>query len=335
MSELRTPWLKAGVVGLRDLSPTVRELTLRPDGGAIGWSVGSHLRVQVVHADGRLDERCYSLVGLPGPGADWRIAVKRAEPSRGGSAFMWRLAVGDALTLQAPANHFELPPTPLPTLLLAGGIGITPVYGMALALAARRADVRMVYAARSDDELVYGAELQAALGPRLSTRVDGRGGRLDVEAEIAALAPEGQLLVCGPVPLLHAVQAAWAAAGRAPQRLRFETFGNTGALPTEPFWVELPRHGMRFEVPADRSLLEMLESHGVPCLADCLRGECGLCAVEVLEVQGRIDHRDVFFSAAEKSGNQRLCACVSRACGGGLVIDSAWRPDTLPSLETP
>ena len=89
------------------------------------------------------------------------------------------------------------------------------------------------------------------------------------------------------------------------------------------------------KVPADRSLLEMLESHGVPCLADCLRGECGLCAVEVLEVQGRIDHRDVFFSAAEKSGNQRLCACVSRACGGGLVIDSAWRPDTLPSLETP
>ena len=335
----RSPWLQAKVVGLRDLSPTVRELMLRPAGGAIGWSVGSHLRVQIVHADGRLDERRYSLVGVPVTGADWRIAVKRAEPSRGGSAFMWRLSVGDVLKVQAPVNHFELPPAPLPTLLLAGGIGITPVFGMALALAARRVDVRMVYAARSDDELVYLAELQAALGPRLETRVDARGQRLDVAAEIARLPPNGQLLVCGPVPLLHALQDAWAKAGRPPQRLRFETFGNTGSATAEPFWVELPRHGLRFEVPADRSLLEMLEAHGVPCLTDCLRGECGLCAVDVLEVRGNIDHRDVFFSAAEKSENKRLCACVSRVVGanhdGSLVIDSAWRPDTLPSLETP
>jgi vanillate O-demethylase ferredoxin subunit len=214
-------------------------------------------------------------------------------------------------------------------LLLAGGIGITPVFGMALALAARRADVRMVYAARSDEELVYRAELQAALGPRLATRVDARGERLDVEAEIAALPPQAQLLVCGPVPLLHAVQAAWAGAGRPPQRLRFETFGNSGRAAAEPFWVEVPRHGLRFVVPADRSLLEMLEAQGVACLAECLRGECGLCAVDVLKWQGQIDHRDVFFSAAEKQQNHRLCACVSRVVGGGVVIDSAWRPDTL------
>ena len=329
MNPPHAPWLHATVVHLRDLSPTVRELTLRPAGGAIGWSVGSHLRVQITHADGRLDERRYSLVGLPSTGADWRIAVKRAEPSRGGSAFMWRLALGDTLPVQAPANHFELPSAPLSTLLLAGGIGITPVFGMALALAARGADVRMVYAARSEGELVYLAELQAALGSRLATRVDARGERLDVAAEIAALPAHAQLLVCGPVPLLHAVQAAWARAGRPPQRLRFETFGNSGSAAAEPFWVELPRHGLRFVVPADRSLLEMLEAQGVACLADCLRGECGLCAVDVLRVQGQIDHRDVFFSAAEKQQNQRLCTCVSRVVGGGVVIDSAWRPDTL------
>jgi ferredoxin-NADP reductase len=338
MSDNAAPWLPSRVIALRDLSPTVREITLRPGAGGAGavvWTVGSHLRVRIVHPDGRPDERRYSLIGLPAVGADWRIAVKRAEPSRGGSAFMWRLAVGDTLPVLPPANHFELPAARLPTLLLAGGIGITPMVGMALALAARRADVRMVYAARTDDELVYLDDLQAALGARLGTRIDSRGERLDVAGEIAALPADAQLLVCGPVPLLHAVQAAWAATGRAPQRLRFETFGNTGAQPAEAFWVELPRHGLRFEVPAERSLLDMLEANGVQCLSECLRGECGLCAVDILEVRGSIDHRDVFFSAAEKRDNRRLCACVSRAVGGGLVIDSAWRPEPLLTPTTP
>ena len=88
---------------------------------AAPWTVGSHLRVQVRHADGRLDERRYSLVGLPVHGADWRIAVKRASPGRGGSAFMWRLQVGDLLPVQPPGNHFALPTTAAPTLLVAGG----------------------------------------------------------------------------------------------------------------------------------------------------------------------------------------------------------------------
>jgi vanillate O-demethylase ferredoxin subunit len=95
--------------------------------------------------------------------------------------------------------------------------------------------------------------------------------------------------------------------------------------------VEVPRQGLRFEVPADRSLLDVLEAHGVQALHDCRRGECGLCAVDIVSVQGTVDHRDVFFSPHEKATNQRLCACVSRVCGGGIVLDPAWRPDTLPA----
>lgn len=320
---------QATVIGLRDLSPTVREITLRPDGGAAVSTAGSHLRVQVQLPGGRVDDRRYSLVGLPAPGADWRIAVKRADPGRGGSAFMWRLAVGDRLPVHGPHNHFELPPAPRPTLLVAGGIGITPLVGMALALAKRRAPLRMAYAARSPDELVYADELRLALGERFATFCRSEGQTMDLEAEFAALAADAQALVCGPVPLLHAARAAWARAGRLPQRLRFETFGNTGSAPAEPFTVQVPRHGLTLEVPADRSLLEVLEGAGVQVLHDCLRGECGLCAVDVLAVNGRIDHRDVFFSEAEQREGHRLCACVSRVCGGGVTIDSAWRPDEL------
>jgi vanillate O-demethylase ferredoxin subunit len=109
--------------------------------------------------------------------------------------------------------------------------------------------------------------------------------------------------------------------------LRFETFGNTGRFEAQPFWVELPRHQLRLQVPADRSLLDVLNDAGVETLFDCKRGECGLCALDIVRIEGTVDHRDVFFSPHQKSANQQLCACVSRISGGGVVLDSAYRAD--------
>jgi ferredoxin-NADP reductase len=323
------PWFDTRVLSTRDLSPTVREIVLQPPATAPRWSVGSHLRVRVELPGGKLGERRYSLVGVPEAGAPWRIAVKRVEASRGGSAHMWTLREGDMLSVQAPANHFDLPAPPRPTLLVAGGIGITPMLGMAQALARRSGDVRMAYAVRHDEDAVYADVLRDALGERLSLHVSGRGERFDARAQIAALPTDAQLLACGPVRLLHALQAAWAEAGRAPQRLRFETFGTSGELPAEPFWVEVPRHQLRFEVAAGESLLDALEARGIACLAAQAVGECGLCAVDVVAVHGRIDHRDVYMTPHEQRENKRLCACVSRVAGGGVVIDSAWRPDAI------
>jgi ferredoxin-NADP reductase len=329
-------WIAATVEAVEDLSPSVRGLWLRPEGGVQPFTVGSHLRVQVDLGD-RRDVRSYSLVGLPAEAlarGSYRIAVKRADPGRGGSRYMAALRVGDPLPIAGPDNHFELPAAAgaaAPhTLLVAGGIGITPILGMALVLAQRAAPLRMCYAARSAAELVFADSLRAALGERLRTFADADGQRLDLDAEIAALPAQAQLLICGPVPLLQAAQAAWTRAGRPAADLRFETFGSSGNRAAEAFWVRVPRHGLELTVPADRSLLEVLAEHGVETLSDCERGECGLCALDVLELDGTIDHRDVFFSADEKRANRRLCACVSRVCGGGVVIDSDWRPDTLP-----
>jgi ferredoxin-NADP reductase len=319
-------WFEASVRRIRDLSPSVREFELLPHVGVQSWSVGSHLCVQV-EASGRSDVRSYSLTGLPGGGA-YRIAVKRVDPSRGGSAFMWRLREGDTLPIQHPNNHFELSLGAPQTLLVAGGIGITPIVGMAQTLAARAGDVTMCYAARNDAELVYLGELRDALGERLRTFVTARGERLDFDTEIAALQPQAQVLVCGPMSMLHAAQAAWARSGRPAHSLRFETFGSSGALPAETFWVRLPRHQLQIEVPPESTLLEALEAHGIETLFDCRRGECGLCAMDILSLEGTLDHRDVFFSEQEKQQGQRLCACVSRISGGGVVLDSAWRPDT-------
>jgi len=325
---MRNPlqWHPATVRAHRDLSPTVREFEIRPEGGTRPWSVGSHLNVQVrVH--GRDETRSYSLVGLPGDAEVYRIAVKLAQPSRGGSRHMWSLETGAELKVGEPNNHFELPLGAPQYLLVAGGIGITPIVGMAQLLHARGADVRMRYAARNAAEFAFGDALQATLGERVQTFADDAGQRIAFAAEIAALHPDALLLMCGPLPMLDAVRAAWAASGRPTANLRFETFGNSGATANEAFWVRLPRHGLELTVPPDRTLLDVLNDAGVDTLFDCRRGECGLCAVDVVEAQGAIDHRDVFFSAHEKRSNQRLCACVSRVSGGGLVLDSAYRPD--------
>ena len=319
----------ATVRAYRDLSPTVREFELRPEGGVKPWTVGSHLTVQVPIAD-RTEDRFYSLVGLPhAPGAAevYRIAVKRAEPGRGGSRHMWGLAVGAELMIGEPNNHFELSFGAPQHLLLAGGIGITPVFGMALLLAERGASVSMLYAARQADELVYQQPLRDALGERLRTFADDMGQRIEFDAEFAALQPGAQAWVCGPLPMLDAARAAWARAGRSAADLHFETFGNTGSFEAQPFWVELPRHKLRVEVPADRNLLDVLTEAGVEVLFECRRGECGLCALDIVEAQGTVDHRDVFFSADQKRQNRQLCACVSRISGGGVVLDSAYRAD--------
>jgi len=324
-----TEWADARVQRVTALSPTVNELEIGTADGAQRWTPGSHLQVQVTLPDGRIDMRHYSLVGQP-DGACYRIAVKRTDPSRGGSRFMSALQAGDRLRVLPPNNHFECPPGRTPTLLVAGGIGITPMLGMALALAERGAPLRLAYAARSQADLVYADRLREQLGDRLATFAGDAGQRLDLAAEIALLPADAQLLICGPLPMMQAAQAAWAAAGRPAQRLRFETFGAGGALPAQAFRVRLPRHQLDIEVPADRSLLEVLEAQGVELLSDCRRGECGLCAVDVLAVEaGQIDHRDVFFDAHQRSEGRQLCACVSRLCGPGatVVLDSAYRPD--------
>jgi vanillate O-demethylase ferredoxin subunit len=324
-------WHSATVRSHRDLSASVREFEIRPEGGIRPWSVGGHLRLRV-RVGGRDEIRSYSLVGLPDDPAAaevYRIAVRRAGPGRGGSRWLWQREIGDELLIGEPNNHFEIGAKAPHTLLVAGGIGITPILGMALRLARQGASLRMLYAARRADELIYLDALRGSLGERLRTFCSDAGQHIDLDAEVVALPPGGQLVLCGPLRLMEAARGAWQRAGRPMVDLRFETFGNSGRLDAEPFWVELPSHGLRFEVPVERTLIDMLEEHGVQVLSDCRRGECGLCAMDIVSVQGAVDHRDVFFSAHQKQTDGKLCACVSRISGGGVVLDSAYRPDAL------
>jgi ferredoxin-NADP reductase len=319
----RIEWRQATVRATRDLAPDVRLFEIVPEGTFVVPTPGSHINV-TVQIDGRADARSYSTVGFCEDGA-YRIAVKRLPESRGGSAYMFGLKPGARLVVSTPGNHFPLAMGRPRYLLLAGGIGITPIYSMALALARAGADLRVLYAVRHARDLALADPLREAIGERLETFVDALGQSIDVAGEIDRLPAEGELYLCGPIGLMEAVKRAWAAAGRPAAQLRFETFGASGRFATVPFTVAIPRLGKTIAVPANRSLLEALEAAGVAMIHDCRRGECGLCALPILDADGIVDHRDVFFSDEEKAANAKLCTCVSRLAGGTLTLDTADR----------
>lgn len=312
----------AQIVALRDLTPDIREIEIAPEAEFSPAASGAHLKLRV-EIDGRPDTRSYSIVETTPRG--YRIAVKRLPQSRGGSAYMHRLEIGARLEISGPHNHFALRLGAPQYLLVAGGIGITPIYAHALALAQCGVHVRLAYGVRARADLALVDPLAQALGERLETFVGAEGRRIDLAAEFARLAPEGEAYVCGPVPMLEAAKRAWRAAGRPIELLRFETFGASGAWPTTSFRVAIPRLGREIFVPAGKSLLQALEDAGVAMIFDCRKGECGLCALPVLAVDGVIDHRDVFFSDEERAANDRICTCVSRVYGASITLDTADR----------
>lgn len=317
-------WTDAVIQSVTEITPTVREITLTPVAGVLPYAPGAHLQVQVLVA-GKPQTRSYSLVGLP-DGATYRIAVKRLDAGRGGSLAMWQLAPGDRLKITEAQNFFPLDLSAPAYLLMAGGIGITPLVSMAQTLAARGATVRLVLAARTEDEWAFASELRDALGDRLHLVSAASAQTVDFAGEIAALPTGAQLYFCGPVPMLDAARLAWTTAGRPAADLRFETFGSSGRLAPQAFKVQIARQNIEIDVPADCSLLDAIEMAGVQAMSGCRRGECGLCALDVVALDGEIDHRDVFLSEHEKLGNQRICPCVSRVVGR-ITLDGAYRPD--------
>ena len=158
---------------------------------------------------------------------------------------MWTLAPGARIAVSAPANHFELSLGRPEYLLLAGGIGVTPMFTHALALARAGARFRMLYACRRRRDAALADELAQAIGDRLRLIVSEDGGRVDIAAEIAELDPEGEFYVCGPIGMLEDAKRAWAASGRPVDRLRFETFGSSGRRPSVAFTVEDSRVSAR------------------------------------------------------------------------------------------
>jgi ferredoxin-NADP reductase len=304
----------------------VRLVEIAPVAGVSPYPAGSHLDLSL-HIDGLPDTRSYSVVGASPVAGAYRIAVKLLPDSRGGSRWVHDLVPGQSVQVSRPRSHFPLQAGRPDYLLVAGGIGITALVGMAETLARNDRSFRLVYAGRARDQMPFLDDLAEICGDSLEVFAAADGQRLDVAAAIDALHPDGEAYVCGPLRLLDGARAAWSAAGRPPTRLRIETFGASGRFPTAAFSVKVDDLDRDVAVPPTRTMLAALTDAGVDMMWDCLRGECGLCTVTVLDHEQLLDHRDVFLSEDERAAGISMCACVSRATGGRVTIDTGARPD--------
>ena len=279
------------------------------------WTPGSH--VDVLQPSGLV--RQYSLSGDPGADS-WRLGVLREADARGGSRWMCdSLKEGQTVRLAGPRSHFHFEPEAgVPVILLAAGIGVTPIVPMALEAQRAGLDYTVHYSGH-EGRMAFVDELVAAHGERLVTHLSERGDRIDLDAVLGSAAPGTRVYCCGPAHFIDAAEDAAARAGLDFHTERFEADTLTAPVWPEPFEVELAQSGITVTVPVDRSILEVVEEEGVFVLSSCHEGTCGTCETPVLA--GEIDHRDSILTPQERARGDVMFICVSRAACPRLVLD--------------
>lgn len=321
----RNTWVNATIDYTELVAKNVMKIQLTPENGVKKFTVGSHIDVSVL-INGVTEIRSYSLVGQHHPKEPYTIAVKRLPSSRGGSNYMWSLKKGNQIKISQPTNHFELRYNASDYILIAGGIGITPILGMAEQLHSRKdINLRMLYLGRNKEEMPFIEHLKTFLGNRLELHYSDKSGYFDMEKLSSIANNQTHIYLCGPLLLMNSVRKVWEASPFKNTHLHFETFGASGLFAPQNFTVKIPRFNKEFVVGENQTLLQVLEEENLEVMYDCKKGECGLCQVDVLEYSGDIDHRDLFFSEEEKGKNNKLCACVSRVANGHIVIDTTYR----------
>ncbi len=292
-----------------------------PDGSELPpFQPGAHIDVHV--ATGIV--RQYSLCGDPADRSRYRIAVLLEAASRGGSATIHAaFAEGRRVRITAPRNHFLLAEDSPYTVLMAGGIGLTPMLPMALALHRAGKPFELNYAAHSPQTAPFLAELKAApFAERVRVHLSAgpQGRRLDALATLMGAPTGAHVYVCGPVRLQDGVTAAAEQLGWPSTRVHRERFTADVDRKGEPFTMVAQRSGVTVEVPSERSIVQVLADYGVVVPISCEQGVCGTCVTRV--VSGEVDHRDLYLSEQERALNERMTVCCSRGQPGGtLVLD--------------
>ncbi|MBB6406469.1 PDR/VanB family oxidoreductase [Arthrobacter sp. AZCC_0090] len=326
-------WQLGTVVEVRNIAANVQRVVLEPSRPKTA-EPGSHIDV-MVSIDGHQDKRSYSIVESAEDGTQLVISVLKAPLSRGGSLFIHALQPGDQLEITQPLQNFPLRVGAQRYILLAGGIGITAMINMAQVLRNLKADYTFVYAGRNRAAMAYLEELQDLHGENLVVHIDDEGTSLDVDALVAGATEDTELYMCGPIRLMDAVRRSWTERGLSYPNLRFETFGNSGWYDPEEFVVKVPSLGLQVLVGPGRSMLEALEDAGADMMFDCRKGECGLCEVRILQLEGAIDHRDVFYSSRQKNATEKMACCVSRAVTSktGLTAEASPSGPAIVTIE--
>ncbi len=314
--------LELVISGIRQLTSHIRAFELRdPTGAALpAFEPGAHLQVPVPLADGKNATRRYSICSDPARRDTYEIAVLREDAGTGGSRAVHELFdIGLRLRCELPQNYFHLHADSRPAVLIAGGIGITPIMAMAQALKARGTAMQLHYAARSGPEMAFRDRLLREFPHELTLYRSVDGERMDIERILSTAPHDSVFCVCGPARLIDAVERIATSLGIATDRIRFERF--IAAVPThsKPIHLELRRSGKQLRVPAEQSILDAMLEAGIDAPYSCKAGSCKTCVVKVLA--GEPDHRDSALSVDERESQRLMCPCISRAQSDHLSLD--------------
>lgn len=295
----------------------VLDLT-RADGGLLPvFDAGAHVDIHV--APGLI--RQYSLCSDPADSAVYRLGVLKDPASRGGSLGVHdTLLEGAEVQISAPRNHFPLAQDAQRSVLIGGGIGITPMIAMAYALQAQGRDFELHYCGRSRTTSAFLDELgSAAFAERVHTHFDDEADRIDLPAVLGAGQAGVHVYTCGPAGFMDWIIDSALQAGYPDAQIHREYFqvevDNSGAS----FEVVAARSGKTVTVAEGQTILQALAEVGIDIEISCEQGVCGTCLCDVIE--GEPDHRDVYFTDEEKAANDAILVCCSRAKSSKLVLD--------------
>lgn len=282
------------------------------------FSAGAHLEIYL--GNGLI--RHYSLCNDPAERHRYCLGIGLARDSRGGSKWIHqRLRLGSTLQSSLPRNHFPLRDGPEAVVLIAGGIGITPIMAMIHRCIATGRPWSLYYCARNRSRAAFYEELNALPSGHVRFHFDDERAQVfDPVAALHDISADTHIYTCGPAPLMRAVQAA--SADRPAEHVHFEWF--TAAPAAEPqnqtgFNIVLHRSQRRLQVPPGKSILDVLEESGLGVPSSCREGLCGTCRTPL--ISGEADHLDKVLNEAERSSQQEIVLCVSRAKSAELVLD--------------
>lgn len=317
--EPRSAPLRVRVASKYDTATGITAFELAPLGGALpSFQPGAHIDVHL--PNGLV--RQYSLTNGPHETDVYRIGVKLAIPSTGGSTCLHEnVREGDVLAISEPHNNFTLRRDAMQTILIAGGIGVTPLLSMAKTIARTGLDWVLHYFVQATNHVAFAPDLDR-LGDRVATHL-GLGADetvIELERILATTSEHAHVYICGPAPMLDAARRVASDSGWPDSSIHFEYFENTSVVSdSSEFEISLARSALTLRVRPGETILEVLRANGVPMPSSCEQGACGTCFVRVID--GIPDHQDVYMNDAEHAGNDRVATCVSRSLSDRLILD--------------
>ena len=323
---MSTPTLQALVYAIRWEANDVVSVELRPATDDVvfpPFEAGSHVNLNLPNGL----SRSYSLCNADSDRGRYVVGVARDRNSRGGSLYMHQqLRVGSLLPIDPPRNNFKLDADAPRSVLVAGGIGVTPMFSMLQHLVAEGRPVDFIYCARSRKDAAFVDAIEAmaqAHGVALTLHFDSeQQGPPYLPGLLADKGGASHYYCCGPTPMLNAFEEACAQLGYANTHIeRFAAAPVKAEAPSSGFDVVCAKSQKTVSVPAGKSVLDALIDAGLSPDYSCMEGICGTCETAVIECDGELEHLDSVLTKSEKQAGKTMMICVSRCKGTRLVLD--------------